>query len=275
MAEAQLQIEHYWAGALRRAVIDGDVESGIGHGRPVGRNGQARRAGRRDHPRTGRRSCRRAGIARLGRTEADPQGRRHRPREAVVDRPRRPGDRRRAIAPAAREEGHRHPAAIGQRDEADIAGVARQRAGLVFDREPRPAAAPASGSCRSGSGSSRRAGRNGFPAGATCRCRSGSTARPSPAACSNSRTSHKSRWAAQQLRDVAVDPEPGDALLRRASSAASSGRRGRASAHPSRNCRCGSSSLRSASGPSGRRSGHRASGGHARPAPDNWPRPRS
>ena len=28
MAEAQLQIEHYWAGALKRAVIDGDVESG-------------------------------------------------------------------------------------------------------------------------------------------------------------------------------------------------------------------------------------------------------
>jgi len=27
-AEAQLQIEHYWAGALRRAVIDGDVEHG-------------------------------------------------------------------------------------------------------------------------------------------------------------------------------------------------------------------------------------------------------
>jgi len=26
--EAQLQIEHYWAGALRRAVIDGDVENG-------------------------------------------------------------------------------------------------------------------------------------------------------------------------------------------------------------------------------------------------------
>ena len=25
---AQLQIEHYWAGALRRAVIDGDVENG-------------------------------------------------------------------------------------------------------------------------------------------------------------------------------------------------------------------------------------------------------
>jgi enoyl-[acyl-carrier protein] reductase II len=28
MADAQLQIEHYWAGALRRAVIDGDVETG-------------------------------------------------------------------------------------------------------------------------------------------------------------------------------------------------------------------------------------------------------
>jgi enoyl-[acyl-carrier protein] reductase II len=28
MAEAQLQIERYWAGALRRAVIDGDIEHG-------------------------------------------------------------------------------------------------------------------------------------------------------------------------------------------------------------------------------------------------------
>ena len=28
MVEAQLEIEHYWAGALRRAVIDGDVEHG-------------------------------------------------------------------------------------------------------------------------------------------------------------------------------------------------------------------------------------------------------
>ena len=28
MSEAQLQIEHYWAGALRRAVVDGDVENG-------------------------------------------------------------------------------------------------------------------------------------------------------------------------------------------------------------------------------------------------------
>ena len=28
LAEAQLQIEHYWAGALRRAVVDGDIEAG-------------------------------------------------------------------------------------------------------------------------------------------------------------------------------------------------------------------------------------------------------
>lgn len=28
LAEAQLQIEHYWAGALRRAVVDGDIDSG-------------------------------------------------------------------------------------------------------------------------------------------------------------------------------------------------------------------------------------------------------
>jgi len=28
MMEAQLQIERYWAGALRRAAIDGDVENG-------------------------------------------------------------------------------------------------------------------------------------------------------------------------------------------------------------------------------------------------------
>jgi len=28
LAEGQLAIEHYWAGALRRAVIDGDVETG-------------------------------------------------------------------------------------------------------------------------------------------------------------------------------------------------------------------------------------------------------
>ena len=28
MGEAQLQVEHYWAGALRRAAIDGDVENG-------------------------------------------------------------------------------------------------------------------------------------------------------------------------------------------------------------------------------------------------------
>ncbi|GAA4770231.1 nitronate monooxygenase [Stakelama sediminis] len=37
MAEAQLQIEHYWAGALRRAVIDGDIEHGsIMAGQSVG-----------------------------------------------------------------------------------------------------------------------------------------------------------------------------------------------------------------------------------------------
>src|SRR4029079_639099 len=37
MAEAQLQIEHYWAGALKRAVIDGDVEPGsIMAGQSVG-----------------------------------------------------------------------------------------------------------------------------------------------------------------------------------------------------------------------------------------------
>jgi enoyl-[acyl-carrier protein] reductase II len=28
MGEAQLRIEHFWAGALRRAVVDGDVENG-------------------------------------------------------------------------------------------------------------------------------------------------------------------------------------------------------------------------------------------------------
>ena len=28
LAEGQLQIEHYWAGALRRAVVDGDIETG-------------------------------------------------------------------------------------------------------------------------------------------------------------------------------------------------------------------------------------------------------
>jgi enoyl-[acyl-carrier protein] reductase II len=28
LKDAQLEIEHFWAGSLRRAVIDGDVESG-------------------------------------------------------------------------------------------------------------------------------------------------------------------------------------------------------------------------------------------------------
>ena len=37
MGEAQLQIEHFWAGALRKAVIDGDVENGsIMAGQSVG-----------------------------------------------------------------------------------------------------------------------------------------------------------------------------------------------------------------------------------------------
>ena len=37
MAEAQLEIEHYWAGALRRAVIDGDIEHGsVTAGQSVG-----------------------------------------------------------------------------------------------------------------------------------------------------------------------------------------------------------------------------------------------
>ena len=36
-AEAQLEIEHFWAGALRRAAIDGDVDSGsIMAGQSVG-----------------------------------------------------------------------------------------------------------------------------------------------------------------------------------------------------------------------------------------------
>ncbi len=57
MAEAQLQIEHYWAGALRRAVIDGDVESGsVMAGQSVGMV-NPRGAGRRDHPRAGRRGA--------------------------------------------------------------------------------------------------------------------------------------------------------------------------------------------------------------------------
>jgi len=41
MGEAQLQIEHYWAGALRRAVIDGDVEHGsVMAGQSVGMVGK-------------------------------------------------------------------------------------------------------------------------------------------------------------------------------------------------------------------------------------------
>ena len=50
MAEAQLQIEHYWAGALRRAVIEGDVETGsVMAGQSVGMVKEE--AQRRRHPR--------------------------------------------------------------------------------------------------------------------------------------------------------------------------------------------------------------------------------
>ena len=28
LREAQLQIEHFWAGSLKRAVVDGDIENG-------------------------------------------------------------------------------------------------------------------------------------------------------------------------------------------------------------------------------------------------------
>jgi hypothetical protein len=40
MGEAQLAIEHFWAGALRRAVIDGDVETAR-DGRAIGGHGHA------------------------------------------------------------------------------------------------------------------------------------------------------------------------------------------------------------------------------------------
>ena len=65
MAEAQLQIEHYWAGALRRAVIDGDVESGsVMAGQSVGMVTREEPVAD-DHQGTGRRSRRRAGEPRL------------------------------------------------------------------------------------------------------------------------------------------------------------------------------------------------------------------
>ena len=50
--QAQLLIEHFWAGALRRAVIDGDVEHRLRHGRAVRRHGRRRAARGRDHRRT-------------------------------------------------------------------------------------------------------------------------------------------------------------------------------------------------------------------------------
>ena len=42
--DAQLEIEHFWAGALRRAVIDGDVETGSLMAGPERRHGHARAA---------------------------------------------------------------------------------------------------------------------------------------------------------------------------------------------------------------------------------------
>ena len=47
---AQLEIEHFWAGALRRAVIDGDVENGsLMAGQSVGMVTKEQ-SDRRDHP---------------------------------------------------------------------------------------------------------------------------------------------------------------------------------------------------------------------------------
>ena len=52
--EAQLEIEHFWAGALRRAVIDGDVENGsLMAGQSVGMVTREQST-RRDHRRAGR-----------------------------------------------------------------------------------------------------------------------------------------------------------------------------------------------------------------------------
>ena len=45
---AQLEIEHFWAGALRRAVIDGDIENGSMMAGAVGRHGHGGAADRRD-----------------------------------------------------------------------------------------------------------------------------------------------------------------------------------------------------------------------------------
>ena len=52
--DAQLEIEHFWAGALRRAVIDGDVESGLADGRAERRHGDPRAEHRRDPRGAGR-----------------------------------------------------------------------------------------------------------------------------------------------------------------------------------------------------------------------------
>ena len=74
MAAAQLEIEHFWAGALRRAVIDGDVGKRLDHGRAIGRDGRQGRAGRGDHRDFGRRSGRSAGaVTRPTNTVLHPQ----------------------------------------------------------------------------------------------------------------------------------------------------------------------------------------------------------
>ena len=49
MAEAQLQIEHYWAGALRRGGDRRRRGTWQPDGRTIGRHGDEGRAGRRDH----------------------------------------------------------------------------------------------------------------------------------------------------------------------------------------------------------------------------------
>ena len=72
MAEAQLQIEHYWAGALRRAVIEGDVETGsVMAGQSVGMVKEEAQRRRDPRPADGR-SRPRAGAALGPRDDARP-----------------------------------------------------------------------------------------------------------------------------------------------------------------------------------------------------------
>jgi hypothetical protein len=81
MMEAQLQIEHYWAGALRRAVIDGDVETGsVMAGQSVGMVKARSRS--RDHRRAGRRGRARWARAAKERRPAGRETARRRPDRA-------------------------------------------------------------------------------------------------------------------------------------------------------------------------------------------------